>query len=422
METLDLGSNELSRLDANLFSVPTALIALYLGHNDLTVLPAAVFSGLSDLRWLYLNSNELTELPDGVFSTLTELTRLRLEGNTVDPLPITVSLESPGTNFIRAEAHTAAPFELVLPIRLANGEIDNGEESIAIPQGRIESGSLSVSRTAGTRAPVTVDIGALPGLAASDRGYVFVRSGDLPLEMIAAEEGVEIYPTELTMPEDDSDTYTVVLTSPPTADVTVTVTVPSGADVTVNPSPLTFTADNWDTPQTVTVSSSTDTDTDDDEVDLSHSASGGGYRSVTAEDVKVTVTDTDVADNSPPVFAATSFDVEENETAVATLVATDADARDYITGYEITGGRDQARFEITNRGELSFVELPDYERPAAGSNLYVVDVTATSGHGHQGTDPAAAGAGFRDRRGRTAGTGRRRPYWISPIPIRARSG
>ena len=101
-------------------------------------------------------------------------------------------------------------------------------------------------------AAVTVDLGALPGIPSSDNGYELVRSDDLPLVVIAAESGVEIYPTELTMAEDESDTYTVVLIMQPTADVTVTVTVPSGADVTVNPSPLTFTTDNWDTPQTET--------------------------------------------------------------------------------------------------------------------------------------------------------------------------
>ncbi len=380
LEVLDLGYNKLSSVDANLLSAPRSLTVFSLSGNDLTGLPATLFSGQTELRWLYLRENDFSTLPDGLFSGLTALTRLRLEDNTVDPLPITLSLEAPVANTIRAEAHTAAPFELVLPLRLANGEIVGGEESIAVPQGSVQSGLFSVSRTAGTSAAVTVDLGALPVLPASDSGYVFVRSGDLPLEVIAAEPGVELYPTELSMPEGDSDTYTVVLTSQPTANVTVTVTVPSGADVMVDPSPLTFTADNWDTPQTVTVTSSADTDSDDDEVTLSHTVSGG-YQGVTAEDVKVKITETDVTANSRPVFATTSFDVEENETEVATLVATDADARDYVTGYEITDGTDPAPFEITSRGELSFVELPDYERPAASRNLYRVDVTATSGMG-----------------------------------------
>ena len=380
LEVLDLGYNQLSSVEATLLSSQTQLRVFSLSGNDLSTVPATLFSGQTELRWLYLRDNDFSTLPGGLFSGLTELTRLRLEDNTVDPLPVDVSLEAAGSSF-RAEAHTAAPFELVLPLRLANGETTGGEETLTISQGSIQSEFLSVSRTSGTTRAVTVDLGALPVLPASDSGYVFVRSADLPLEVIAAEPGVEIYPTELTMPEDDSDTYTVVLTSQPTADVTVTVTVPSGADLTVNSSPLTFTTDNWDDPQTVTVSSTADTDTDDDEDDLSHTVSGGGYQSVTAEDVKVTVTETDVTTNSAPVFATTSFDTEENETEVATLVATDADARDYITGYEITGGTDQALFEITSRGKLSFTEIPDYERPAASNNRYAINVTATSGMG-----------------------------------------
>ncbi len=174
------------------------------------------------------------------------------------------------------------------------------------------------------------------------------------------------------MEEDDSDTYTVVLTMQPTADVTVTVTVPSDADVTVNRSPLTFTDQNWDTPQTVTVSSTADTDTDDDEVTLTHTVSGG-YTGVTADDVTVNVTETTVTANSPPSIFHNSRTVDENFTGTISIVGTDPDDRDYITGYELTGGRDRALFEITTRGgrgELSFVDVPDFENPAITSNRY----------------------------------------------------
>ena len=385
LEFLDLSYNiDLTTLPATVFSGLTELRSLHLRAIDLTTLPDGLLSGLTELRSLDLRQMYLSTLPDGVFSGLTELTRLWLQWNTVDPLPITVSLETSGTDQFRAKAHTGAPFDMVLPLRLANGEIDSGEQSITIPQGSVESGALSVSRTAGTKAAVTVDLGALLALPAGDNGYELVRSGDLPLVVIAAEKGVEIYPTELTMPEDDSDTYTVVLTMQPTADVTVTVTVPSDADVTVNPSPLTFTADNWDTPQTVTVTSSTDTDTDDDEVTLSHTVSGGGYQGVTADDVTVNVTETAVSTNSPPSIFHNSRTVDENFTGTISIVGTDPDDRDYITGYELTGGRDRALFEITTRGgrgELSFVDVPDYERPAGTSNRNEIIVTVTSGMG-----------------------------------------
>ena len=405
---LELHSMDLTAVPANLFSGPTALEVLRLGNNDLTTLPATVFSALTELRTLNMRTNDvstlpddllsgltelrsldlrqwdLSTLPDGAFSGLTKLTKLQLQWNTVDPLPITVSLEASGTDQFVAKAHTAAPFDMVLPLRLANGEIDGGESSITIPQGSVESEALTVSRTAGTRAAVTVDMGTLPALPSGDNGYELVRSGDLPLIVIAAEKGVEIYPTELTLAEDDSDTYTVVLTMEPTADVTVTVTVPSGADVTVNSSPLTFTTDNWGTSQTVTVTSTADTDTDDDEVTLTHTVSGGGYQSVTADDVTVDITETAVTANSPPSIFHNSHTVAENFTGHISIVGTDPDDRDYITGYEITGGRDRALFEIatrSGRGELSFVDVPDFERPAGTSNRNEITVTVTSGMG-----------------------------------------
>lgn len=61
-----------------------------------------------------------------------------------------------------------------------------------------------------------------------------------------------------------NDTYTVVLDSPPTSDVTISLT--GDADVNVSPSTLTFTSENWLTPQTVTV-----TAVDDNYFESSHS-------------------------------------------------------------------------------------------------------------------------------------------------------
>ncbi|MBL9114121.1 MAG: DUF1800 family protein [Verrucomicrobiaceae bacterium] len=54
------------------------------------------------------------------------------------------------------------------------------------------------------------------------------------------------------------DTYTVVLTRAPTADVTVNIT--PDADATVSPTSLTFNTGNWSTPQIVTVNAAPDTD------------------------------------------------------------------------------------------------------------------------------------------------------------------
>ena len=419
LEVLDLGYNQLGSVDAGLLSSPTQLRVFSLSGNDLNSLPATLFSGQTELRWLYLRENSLSTLPDGLFSGLTVLTRLRLDGNTVDPLPVDLSLEAAEAVF-RARAHTAAPFELVLPLRLANGATDSGDETITIAQGSLRSDFLSVSRTSGTTRAVTVDLGALPGLPASDSGYVFVRSADLPLEVIAAEDGVEIYPTDLTMPEDDSDTYKVVLTSQPTSDVTVTVTVPPGADLTVNPSPLTFTDQDWETPQAVTVSAGADTDSDDDEVTLTHAVSGG-YAGVTAEDVKVTVTEMEVNANSSPVFANTSFDVKENEdrgrhpgghrSGCQGLRHRVRDHRGRTPG----AVRDHRLGRIELHRDTGLRTSVGQRQPVRGQ------CHRHQRHGRPGADPAAADPRLGDRRGRAAGAAGAARYWRYPSPIPASS-
>ena len=97
------------------------------------------------------------------------------------------------------------------------------------------------------------------------------------------------------------------------------------------------------------------------------------------------------ASGHPPVFtSAATFSVAENTTAVGTVVATDADTQDSITGYTLSGA-DSAKFSITNAGVLTFAASPDYDSPsdlistepanAAGNNEYVIVVTATSGTG-----------------------------------------
>ena len=75
---------------------------------------------------------------------------------------------------------------------------------------------------------------------------------------------VSINPTALTVAEGDSGSYSVVLDSEPTAEVTVTVGGHVGTDVTVSDAMLTFTPANWSTAQTVTVTASEDDDAAED--------------------------------------------------------------------------------------------------------------------------------------------------------------
>ena len=101
--------------------------------------------------------------------------------------------------------------------------------------------------------------------------------------------GVQVSETTLNVPEGDSKTYTLVLTSEPTADVTVTVEGATG-DVSVGGSPVTFTPTTWSRPQTITVDADDDTDAvADPPVTLRHTVSGGDYGAVAVDDVRVTI-------------------------------------------------------------------------------------------------------------------------------------
>ena len=109
--------------------------------------------------------------------------------------------------------------------------------------------------------------------------------------------GVTVSRSSATLSEGGSETYTVVLNSEPTGNVTITPSRSSGdSDVTVSAA-LTFTSSNWETEQTVTVSAAGDADAENDTATISHAVTGADYGSngVTADNVEITVTDDETA-------------------------------------------------------------------------------------------------------------------------------
>ena len=95
---------------------------------------------------------------------------------------------------------------------------------------------------------------------------------------------------------------------------------------------------------------------------------------------EITVTVTDIDDTSPVLSDDAAVDVEEGQTAVATVEADDVDS-DTVT-YSVSGGADRLKFSIdATSGELTFIEEPDFEALGsdASSNIYVVEVSASDG-------------------------------------------
>ena len=211
------------------------------------------------------------------------------EGSTVDVTvtlsadperEVTVNLTKTDQGGVTGSDYSGVPESLVFQIgdteksftfTAADDDIDDDGESVALGFGATPDGV-----TAGTTATVTITDDDTAGVTVSE--------------------------SALSIDEGGSGTYTVVLDSEPTANVTVAVAGHSGTDIsltgdTLANNALTFTASNWDTAQPVTVTAASDDDAASDAaVTLTHTVTGTGeYAGVTAGSVRVTIVEKDAS-------------------------------------------------------------------------------------------------------------------------------
>ena len=205
---------------------------------------------------------------------------------------------------------------------------------------------------------------------------------------VAIPPGVTVSPTDLTVDEGGSGTYTVVLNTLPTGDVTVTIVDPAdNADVTANPASLTFTTTNWDTAQTVTVSAAEDGDPLEDTATVTHTVSGGDYGAITAQDVAVTVTDNDM----PGVTVApTSLTVNEGSTNTYTVVLDTLPSGNVSVAItsnnsDVTASSSNLTFTTTTWSAEQTVTV------TAGEDADAADDMATLTHNPSGADYGSVG-------------------------------
>ncbi|MDD9818103.1 MAG: hypothetical protein OXU61_08235, partial [Gammaproteobacteria bacterium] len=189
--------------------------------------------------------------------------------------------------------------------------------------------------------------------------------------------GIDIEPQSLTVDEEGSDTYTVVLTgSEPVGDVTITPSS-DNADVTVGGA-LTFSPGNWNSAQTVTVNVAKDSDNRDESAVVSHAVAG--YRSFSsAASVAVTVQDNDAGARIAP---AAALSVNEGGSEIYTVVLQLApDAEVTVTPGVSGNGSDLSR---TPSGALTFSAAnwnsEQTVTVAAAEDDDAVDDTATLSH------------------------------------------
>ena len=152
-----------------------------------------------------------------------------------------------------------------------------------------------------TQNAATAKVTLAHAVAGADYGSVTAEPVVVSVVGVAGQQptlqvGVSSSAQTLTVPEGGANSYTLVLGSRPTGDVTVGVTLPAGTDLTLDKTTLTFTMDNWDVAQTVAVTAAEDDDgVTDAGVRLTHTVSGEGYGSTTVPDVEVSITENDSA-------------------------------------------------------------------------------------------------------------------------------
>src|SRR5207245_883128 len=149
----------------------------------------------------------------------------------------------------------------------------------------------SVAYTIVTAAATSAD----PGYNGMDAADVAVTNADNDIA------GISVTPTSgLTPPEGGrTATFTIALTSQPTANVTIGLSSSDLTEGTAAPASVTFTSANWNTAQTVTVTGVDDFAADGSVaytiVTAAATSADPGYNGMDAADVAVTNTDNDIA-------------------------------------------------------------------------------------------------------------------------------
>ena len=274
---------------------------------------------------------------------------------------------------------------------------------------------MQVDRHQAASGPADERVGGWAGRAASLAKRV-TRAGCVALlaalfaSAAHAQTAAIVANTEsLAVDEGASATYTVVLATQPSANVTVTV-ASDNTDVTADTSTasgaqstLTFSNANWNTAQTVTVTAAGDAGSADETATLTHTASGGGYGSVThglfvaVQDDEQTGTDYDTDEDGLIEIsslaqlnairwdlngdgAVSADDATNYATAFPTAAAgmgcpdgSDAgDAPDACTGYELTQDLD---FDTDDDGDVDTDDPNSYANwaPIGGTYTAVFD-------------------------------------------------
>ncbi|HYO09542.1 MAG TPA: tandem-95 repeat protein, partial [Tepidisphaeraceae bacterium] len=229
-----------------------------------------------------------------------------------DTAGITVA---PTTGLTTTEAGGSASFSVVLTsqptadvtISITSGDTSEGTASVATltftPANWNAAQTVTITGQDDLTDDGNVAYSIVTGAAASaDAAYAGFNVADVTLSNTDNDTaGITVTPTSglVTTEAGVTASFDVVLTSQPTADVVVAVATNDATEGTVSAATLTFTAANWNVPQTITVTGQNDAAQDGNiayTVAVGPATSGDAtYNGMDAADVSLSNTDNDAA-------------------------------------------------------------------------------------------------------------------------------
>ena len=305
------------------------------GDSDITVTPASltfnpVFGHWSKPQTVTFSAATDTDSDSGqaVFALTVTSAGADYDGKSAGPITV-----------IEKDRNAPAPATLVTLSQSAVTATEGGSASwtvaleaaptapvtIAIASGTGDDADLTVNPASLTfdpefwGRPQTVTVSAAEDADTSDGEADFAHtatSGDgnydgTAIGSVTVTEGdndarLAVAPTELTVEEGSSATWTVSLKTTPSAPVTVKIARDQGgdADLGIAPAALTFTTANWNAARTVTVSAAADADGADGEAVFVHSLASADTGYAAAPDLRVTVREDDDRQAGVTVTAA----------------------------------------------------------------------------------------------------------------------
>ena len=266
---------------------------------------------------------------------------------------------TPTSGLVTTEAGGAATFTIRLTSQpLANVTV--GVSSNDLTEGTVPTSSLTFTTANWNTAQTVTVTGIDDQMVDGNILYTLVTAAAISTDVVY--NGLN--PSDVTVTNNDNDTagitvsptsglitseagatasFTVVLTSQPSANVVIGLSSSDLTEGTVNPSSLTFTSSNWNLPQTVNAIGVDDYAVDGSiaySIITSAATSGdGNYSGVNPTDVSVSNTDNDVADIT--VGSVSGNTTEAGGTATFTVVLTSQPSANVtigVTSNDLTEG------------------------------------------------------------------------------------